>query len=372
MNTILDEYQKAMDQVQNKLKPVLEKVKASRLALSSGKDADIETKHGMSYLEMKYNLMVSYCSFLSFYLLLKLEGKDVSEHPVISKLVHIKIIFEKLRPLDQKLQYQVEKLMKQAALAESFQDEEKVLGKRQKPVKDDLRFKPNLAMLEDQEDEDSEGDEENAQSGESAGDFDSGEDDESEISDDKPKKADKKGPKKIKDGDKAEKDIYKPAKLNPIMYQDQVEKRTKKIQREETHSKSKLSKHNYIQMLKEEMDDRPEEVMGAFGQGKKTQYIKDMETLEKVELQNFTRMTMTKAQKKFHRQQMLGQNVDKLDQIDEFKDIENIIYNRADQEIDRDNLDASAQLGSNKFKSSMKSYLKKEKSKNSNKRQKTM
>ena len=97
-----------------------------------------------------------------------------------------------------------------------------------------------------------------------------------------------------------------------------------------------------------------------------------METLEKVELQNFTRMTMTKAQKKFHRQQMLGQNVDKLDQIDEFKDIENIIYNRADQEIDRDNLDASAQLGSNKFKSSMKSYLKKEKSKNSNKRQKTM
>jgi|TARA_B110001450_G_C17241407_1_gene327647 hypothetical protein len=93
-----------------------------------------------------------------------------------------------------------------------------------------------------------------------------------------------------------------------------------------------------------------------------------METLEKVELQNFTRMTMTKAQKKFHRQQMLGQNVDKLDQIDEFKDIENIIYNRADQEIHQDNLDASAQLGSSKFKSSMKSYLKK--SKNSNKRQK--
>ena len=90
------------------------------------------------------------------------------------------------------------------------------------------------------------------------------------------------------------------------------------------------------------MDDRPEEVMGAFGQTKKTQYMKDMETLEKVELQNFTRMNMTKAQKKFHRQQMLAQNQDKLDQIDEFKDIENILYNRADQQIDRDNLEVSA------------------------------
>ena len=100
MNTILDEYQKAMEQLQTKLKPVLDKVKASREAIESGKEPDIETKHGMSYLEMKYNLMVSYCSFLSFYLLLKLEGKDVSNHPVISKLVHIKIIFEKLRPLD--------------------------------------------------------------------------------------------------------------------------------------------------------------------------------------------------------------------------------------------------------------------------------
>ena len=42
-------------------------------------------------------------------------------------------------------------------------------------------------------------------------------------------------------------------------------------------------------------------------------------------------MNMTKAQKKFHRQQMLAHDQDKLDQIDEFKDIENILYNRADQ-----------------------------------------
>jgi U3 small nucleolar RNA-associated protein 3 len=59
----------------------------------------------MSYLEMKYNLMISYCTFLSYYVLLKLDGKDVSKHPVLFKLAHIRTLFEKLKPLDNKLQY---------------------------------------------------------------------------------------------------------------------------------------------------------------------------------------------------------------------------------------------------------------------------
>ena len=64
---------------------------------------DFKLKNGMTYLEMKYNLLLSYCTFLSFYLLMKLEGKEVSDHPVIFKLAHIKTLIEKLRPLDQKL-----------------------------------------------------------------------------------------------------------------------------------------------------------------------------------------------------------------------------------------------------------------------------
>ena len=63
-------------------------------------DDPLETKHGMSYLEMKYNLMIHYCQFLAFYILLKLRGRKVEGHPVIGKLLHIKTLFEKLRPLD--------------------------------------------------------------------------------------------------------------------------------------------------------------------------------------------------------------------------------------------------------------------------------
>ena len=64
----------------------------------SGKE--FRTKNGMTYLEMKYNLLLSYCTFLSFYLLLKLEGREVVDHPVVFKLAHIKTMLEKLRPLD--------------------------------------------------------------------------------------------------------------------------------------------------------------------------------------------------------------------------------------------------------------------------------
>jgi hypothetical protein len=135
-----------MEQINTKLKPVIERV---RQTISQEGENKIETKHGMSYLEMKYNLMLSYCSFLTYYLLLKLEGAQVENHPVIGKLVHIKTLFEKLRPLDSKLQYQVDKLLKQAALAETQGEDVKILGKRKK---DNLQYRPNVEMLaEDQE-----------------------------------------------------------------------------------------------------------------------------------------------------------------------------------------------------------------------------
>ena len=114
---LLGEFGKAFDAIETKLKPVVDKINKTReIAKSGQKPKDnfepIETEHGMSYLEMKYNLMLSYCQFLSLYLLMKLEaahGQDLSRHPITKRLLHIKLLFERLRPLDQKLQYQIDK-----------------------------------------------------------------------------------------------------------------------------------------------------------------------------------------------------------------------------------------------------------------------
>lgn len=63
-----------------------------------------KNKNAISYLEMKHNLLLSYSTFLSFYLLLKIEGKAVKDHPVLYKLAHIKSLLDNLAPLDEKLE----------------------------------------------------------------------------------------------------------------------------------------------------------------------------------------------------------------------------------------------------------------------------
>ena len=60
---------------------------------------------------------------------------------------------------------------------------------------------------------------------------------------------------------------------------------------------------------------------------------------------------------------MMNQNVDKLDQVDEFADIENIINRTAEKEIDQ------RTYGGSKFENSAKSYLKKN---NNKKRQRVV
>ena len=122
--------------------------------------------------------------------------------------------------------------------------------------------------------------------------------------------------------------------MNPMLYSDGsgMNKMTKKIQQKDSHKKHQLNKTNYIKMLREDMDDRPEEVAGRAGMGAKTKYMKEMEELERVENENFTRMQMTKAQKKYHKRMLAEGNNDKLDHFDELKDLEDVLYQRGDRE----------------------------------------
>jgi len=91
LNGLLKEFKDSLSQANDKLLPFLTAARSGQIKT---------TASGMSYLEMKYNLLMSYCTFLAFYLLLKIEGKPTENHPVINKLTHIKTLFEKLKPLD--------------------------------------------------------------------------------------------------------------------------------------------------------------------------------------------------------------------------------------------------------------------------------
>lgn len=84
------------------MKPILEKAN----------DLRKNYKTIINYVEMKHNLLLSYSTYLSFYLLLKIEGKSVKDHPVLFKLTHIKTLLDNLGALDSKIQSKLQKLMR--------------------------------------------------------------------------------------------------------------------------------------------------------------------------------------------------------------------------------------------------------------------
>eukprot|EP00271_Cylindrocystis_brebissonii_P002772 TRINITY_DN13573_c0_g1_i1.p1 TRINITY_DN13573_c0_g1~~TRINITY_DN13573_c0_g1_i1.p1 ORF type:complete len:875 (-),score=338.73 TRINITY_DN13573_c0_g1_i1:369-2879(-) len=99
---LLDDLKKSLDELRTKVEPLLAQVKAG----------DYATAKGLSYLEAKHLLLLHYCSAIVFYLLLRAEGRPVRDHPVIARLVELRLYLEKIRPIDKKLEYQIDKLLK--------------------------------------------------------------------------------------------------------------------------------------------------------------------------------------------------------------------------------------------------------------------
>uniref|UniRef100_A0A6N2KNS0 Uncharacterized protein n=1 Tax=Salix viminalis TaxID=40686 RepID=A0A6N2KNS0_SALVM len=69
---LLSELNSTLEELENKVNPLLEKVKVEGTVLESG----------LRYLQGKQLLLLSYCQNITFYLLLKSEGQPVLDHPM--------------------------------------------------------------------------------------------------------------------------------------------------------------------------------------------------------------------------------------------------------------------------------------------------
>lgn len=58
------------------------------------------TEDGIRYVELKHTLLLSYCQAIVFYLLLKAEAKDVRDHPVVGRLVDLKLSIKRVSVSD--------------------------------------------------------------------------------------------------------------------------------------------------------------------------------------------------------------------------------------------------------------------------------
>ncbi|KAK1432237.1 hypothetical protein QVD17_09131 [Tagetes erecta] len=114
------------------------------LLTSKVKSGVYPTADGISYLDAKHLLLLNYCQLVVYYLLRKEKGLSVQGHPLVQSFLETRLFLEKIRPIDKKLQYQIQKLTR---LAENPVDG---MGSDDKKAQDDaLKLRPNPDMLID-------------------------------------------------------------------------------------------------------------------------------------------------------------------------------------------------------------------------------
>jgi U3 small nucleolar ribonucleoprotein protein LCP5 len=102
------------------------------------------TTDGVTLLEVKIHSILSYLTNLCFSMLLKVDNKKLELHPVVAQLATLRIIIEKTRPLEAKLKYQIDKLVKAAAVAD---DRSRVVPGDVDDEEDELMHAPNPKAL---------------------------------------------------------------------------------------------------------------------------------------------------------------------------------------------------------------------------------
>ncbi|XP_017769528.1 PREDICTED: neuroguidin-B [Nicrophorus vespilloides] len=206
------------------------------------RNGELSTDQGLSFLEMKYNMLLSYLINLTFVVLRKCSGETIEGDPCISRLVEIRTVLEKIRPIDNKLKYQINKLVKTAASGNKLDDP--------------TTFKANPDDL--------------MSGGESS-------EDESETEDSKAK---------------AKEGIYIPPKLSAVHYtgDESVQERNKRIQE---RSKKHALSSTIMDELREEYLDNPTEMT----QGTQMQKIMDKRVKEQTDFEEeyFVRLPQPKS-----------------------------------------------------------------------------
>ncbi|BGP37393.1 hypothetical protein JCM10449v2_001299 [Rhodotorula kratochvilovae] len=137
------------------LRSLLADIKAGIAAVKESADGwkdrlagttDLSYPSGISLLSLKNQLLLSYLQHLLAFFSLKLSGRSLTDTDgpadVVHQLVKLRVVLEKIAPLELKLKYQVEKLVRKADQfdEEGAQNEEDVLN-------DPLAFRPNPSNM---------------------------------------------------------------------------------------------------------------------------------------------------------------------------------------------------------------------------------
>lgn len=219
------------------------------------RDGQLPTAKGISLLELKNQAFLSYLANLTYVTLSKLKGKKIEGSGSIDRLVELRVVLERLRPLEDKLKYQLDKHVKAATEGEVSAD-------------DPSRLKGNLDNIgSSSEDED---EEEEQQEG---------------------------GKKKKKDGEEDSDDgkIYKAPKISQMKYdlEDGKDKAKERVRRDALYSST----------LRDAIEGLTEDPEVVYNQDVlKQKAIRKRRELEEYEEANMIRKQLTKKERAAQRQ----------------------------------------------------------------------
>ncbi|KAJ8010553.1 hypothetical protein DPEC_G00076280 [Dallia pectoralis] len=185
--------------------------------LKKVKDGSFQTSKGLSFLDLRYQLLLFYLQDVTHLISVKSEGASVKDNSSLHRLVTVRTVLEKMRPLDQKLRYQIDKLVRTAVTGS--------LGEN-----DPLQFRPNPDNLVSKlsESEESEDDGEETAAG-----------------------TEKKVPSSGKK--------YVPPKIAPMHYEGDITEADKKKALADKQKRAAL-RSSVIQELRQQYSDAPEEI----------------------------------------------------------------------------------------------------------------
>ncbi|XP_003745110.1 neuroguidin [Galendromus occidentalis] len=255
---------KVFSELKDKSGLLCEKLEAMRSEIADG-----ETKDGLSWLEVKNQMLLGYLIDTNHIVYNKLKGKSIASSPSVSRLVEHRTVLERMRPVDQKLKYQVQKMMRIAASGRMEEN-------------DPLSFKANPDAF----DSDGETGAADAADGEPAART--------------AKAATNKTAK------------YVPPRLAPVHYLEDETKEAR-LERQMEKAKRKALSSSIIEELRDEFCDGPTEVREEYNPHKERLNKKRRER-ERYEEDNFVRLQVSKKER--HENRLKG--VSALDDITKF------------------------------------------------------
>ncbi|XP_055597402.1 neuroguidin [Uranotaenia lowii] len=261
------------------------------------KTGELSTEYGLNFLEIKYHMLLNYLINLTYVVLRKCSGHKIEKDPSIDRLIEIRTVLEKIRPIDYKLRYQIDKLVKTAVTGNAG------------TANDPTSFKANPGNLSSQLPEAAEGgaDGEDGSSGD--------ESDSSAKVMEKLRKA-----KKAAAGGKSTEvsssnDVYVPPKHMAVPYEE--DSRAERSRKQLERARKRALGSSLIQDLKDEFLDTPLEISSS---SRALQVLSRKEReREEYEEKYLTRLPITKADK--HRSRKLTTLGTLGDELTSFGDI---------------------------------------------------